>query len=103
MDTKGRKELQAELKRQGFLIQDIGRWPAKATYYKDTGEAMHNLPADPFSMQRYLRRGFTLTPPVSPSNGEGEFKCECGFVAKSKFGLQAHKRKHERESEQGEK
>ena len=37
-----------------------------ATYYKPDGEAMR-LPADLWSRQRYLRRGFTLTPP-SPSD-----------------------------------
>jgi len=107
MDAKERRELQVELVKQGFAIQDVGQWPAKATFYKPGGEPMPNLPADPYSMKNYLRRGFTLTPPVKPSNGEGEetpvvlnpTKCAfCDFEAKSEFGLSVHVRKHKRES-----
>ena len=54
--------LKRELQDQGYAIR-IDRWPTRATYYKADGEAMPNLPADPWSMQRYLARGFTLVPP----------------------------------------
>uniref|UniRef100_A0A6M3LFA8 Uncharacterized protein n=1 Tax=viral metagenome TaxID=1070528 RepID=A0A6M3LFA8_9ZZZZ len=64
MNTAEKRKLAVELQAQGFAIIDIGQWPAKATYYKKNGEAMPNLPADPWSLQRYLRKGFTLVPPI---------------------------------------
>ena len=60
--TAGRKLLQRELERQGYVVT-LNRWPKRATYYKPDGEAMPGLPADPEHMQRYMARGFTLTPP----------------------------------------
>ena|SRR3990167_6263974 len=92
----------------------------KFTFYKPNGEAMPNLPADPRSMERYLKRGFTLTPPLSPKAvtsvpvGVEEQRdrslraierieriiplpCNCGFAAKSEFGLRVHQRKHLKE------
>ena len=54
--------LQKELALQGFAIR-IDKWPTRLTYYKPDGEPMPKLPADPFSMQQYLKRGFTLMPP----------------------------------------
>lgn len=111
MDKKERQALQQELARQGFVIRDLGSWPPKATYYKPNGEAMRNLPADPYSMQRYLARGFTLVPPeraekapeppvVTPSS-DSVFKCDhprCRFSSPTERGLMIHKRKHQRES-----
>ena len=76
MDKRERQALLEELGRQGFAIRDIGTWPAKATYYKPNGEAMPNLPADPYSMRHYLRLGFTLTPPIRPSDGNNGAKGE---------------------------
>ena len=62
--TLERKLLAAELARDGFVIRDLGNWPLTATYYRPDGEALPNLPADPYSMQKYRRRGFTLVAPV---------------------------------------
>ena len=100
MNANDRRILQIELQKQGYAIRDIGQWPPKATYYKPNGEAMPNLPADPYSMKRYFRRGFTLMPPAAPSGGDdGILVCpQCGCEAKSDFGLQAHMRKHKLES-----
>ncbi len=91
MDTKERLALREELNKQGYAVK-IDMWPAKATYYKPDGEAMPNLPADPWSMRRYLRRGFTLVPPMAgASNG---LTCPlCGFVAKARIGLVSHMNK----------
>lgn len=116
MDAKGRQELKAELKRQGAAVALLDEWPAKATYYKPNGEAMPNLPSDPWSMQRYFGRGYTLAPPQAveestsslPSD-EGVHQCEecvhkcneCDFEADTNWRLQMHKRKHKRESEKG--
>lgn len=91
-----KQKIQRELLEKGY-VYSIDRWPRKATYYKPTGEALPNLPADPFSMEKYTRRGFTLTPPLNPvaPSENGDLKCEvCGFVAKSSFGLKAHQRIH---------
>ena len=112
--TAVKQNLARELKQKGYHIT-VDRWPAKLTFYKKTGEAMPNLPADPWSMERYLKRGLTLTKPteeqiatyifgkhpelvellpdVEPS--DNGVKCEiCGFEAKSDFGLKSHMRTH---------
>ena len=57
------REIRKDLAAQGYSVALLRQWPARATYYKTDGEAMPGLPADPFSMQRYLARGFTLFPP----------------------------------------
>ncbi len=62
--TLEKKLLAEELKREGFVIRDLGNWPLTATYFKPDGEALPNLPADPYSMQKYRRRGLSLVPPV---------------------------------------
>lgn len=59
-----KQKLLQRLAQDGVVIEELKSWPAKATYYKQNGEAMPNLPADPYSMNRYLGRGFTLTPPL---------------------------------------
>lgn len=58
-----KEQLKAELEKEGYKVELLKQWPARATYYKKDGEPMTNLPADPYSMQRYLKKGFTLTPP----------------------------------------
>ena len=46
----------------GYAIETLpGRTIPKMTYYKN-GETFPNAPADPYHMERYLKRGFTLTP-----------------------------------------
>lgn len=57
------KELKVELEKEGFKVELLKQWPARITYYKKDGEPMPNLPADPFSMERYRRKGFGLVPP----------------------------------------
>lgn len=98
MDTKEKLALKTQLAKDGFVIKEIGQWPVTATYYNREGIPLPNMPADPYSMKRYLGRGFTLVQPekVEPSNGNG-LKCECGFIAKDAFGLTVHKRRHQRE------
>lgn len=70
MNKAEKQRIQQKLAKDGFVVEGLKGWPAKATYYKPNGEPMHNLPADPYSMGRYLRRGFTLTPPTEPSSGK---------------------------------
>ena len=117
MTTAERRVLQQMMAASGIVLQGKD-WPRKATYYKPDGEAMPNLPADPGSMQRYLDRGYTLAPPkpqvveVAQASvpvailesvaaqkpvERNPLECQCGFISKSPFGLQAHQRKHGKE------
>lgn len=64
MNAKERRELAQELRNQGWAYRDLGTWPAKATYYKPTGEALPGLPAEPTAMMKYLRRGLLLYRPT---------------------------------------
>lgn len=97
-------EIRRELQSQGVSVRLLDSWPAKATYYKPDGEALPNLPADPWSMKRYLARGLSLEPPrqsveaAPPPVAEGapadDLTCDvCGKGPfKSKSGLQGHMR-----------
>src|SRR3990167_10844931 len=60
-----KRKLQQELAAEGYVVS-ITAWPHKATFYKPDGEAMPNLPADPYSMANYMKRGFTPFPPKQP-------------------------------------
>jgi len=119
MDGVEKRAVYAEADRRGAGFQ-FTSWPAKATYYKPTGEPMPNLPADPYSMSRYLARGFTLKPlkvwdpaaarpdpaeafmpkpvevAVTQLNKETpSYTCDvCGKELRTKFGLAGHKRSH---------
>lgn len=117
MNTREKMELQAELNKQGFAIR-VDMWPSKTTYYKPDGESMPNLPSDPWSMRRYLRRGFTLAPPVMPtlspviptvspvvltlSPVENILACpHCDFTTKTRIALVGHLRKHKKGGDHG--
>lgn len=117
MNALEKRTLATQVEASGFHLGGITNWPAKATYYKPSGEPMPRLPADPESMKRYLARGFTLAPPApgtevatkviadtaQPSRpaavaAPGIAPCgECGFQPKSTFGARAHSRKHRKE------
>ncbi len=56
-------EVHKMLQEQGFEVEMLEKWPAKRTYYRVDGEALPNLPADPWSMKRYLARGLLLQAP----------------------------------------
>ncbi len=111
MNAKERIEFKELLRTQGWAFRDLGTWPAKATYYKPTGEAMPNLPAEPTAMKKYLRRGFLLYKPTeeqiatnifgkhpellglfaTPMPSANGVKClECGKELKSPLGLKIH-------------
>ena len=63
------RQQQKVLKEHGIVWEELTKGiarQAKATYYSRDGEPMPNLPADPKSLERYLARGFTLTPPENP-------------------------------------
>jgi len=78
-----------EMLKQGLAIQP------KATYYKPDGTELPNLPADPYSLKRYIARGFLLQKPEIAQVSPDEHKCEtCGKVCKTKLGLSGHMRSH---------
>jgi len=101
------KQVMRDLQEGGVAWAFVGEWPEKATYYKADGTPMPNLPADPWSMRRYLARGFTLAPPQNPTAtvgvagtaGNGKLVCDvCGKGPfKIALGLAGHKRSHKKE------
>ncbi len=65
------RQVVQQLEQAGFVVQELPNLDSQKfhTYYKPDGESMW-LPADPYSLRRYLRRGFTLVPP-STSKPQG--------------------------------
>jgi len=57
------ESLRAEVKANGFAVKVMDIPKSRGTIYKPNGEPMPNMPIDPYHLQRYLRRGFTLLPP----------------------------------------
>ena len=43
----------------------ITKWIPKKVFYTQTGRKLV-LPADPYSLEHYLKKGFTFNPPVNP-------------------------------------
>jgi len=91
----------------GYMVEELpGKTIPKMTYYKlENGiqVVLPNLPADPYHMSRYLKRGFTLEPQkvsepplTEPQQGESVgFPCEtCGKVLSTKLALAGHSRSH---------
>lgn len=72
MNNKEKQAIIDEVKKQGYSVNLLNSWPAKATYYKPSGEPLPNLPADPYSMRKYLRRGLLLAPPKQAEEPVGE-------------------------------
>lgn len=77
-------------------ILNIGRSREKAVYFRPNGTQTGLLPADSYSQQYYINKGFSLKAPKKAT--EGLIGCPlCEFEAKSAFGLQAHLRIHTKE------
>jgi hypothetical protein len=70
-----------ELQKTGFLVQELPNLDSQrfCTYYKPDGEAV-KLPADPYSLHRYLRRGFTLSPPSTSKPQETKVRKAKGKI-----------------------
>ena len=81
-------------------ILNLNRSRMRAIYYRPNGQATSPLPADPYSQMYYFAKGFRAKPPKPEekpevSSSQETISCpECGFEAKSKFGLLAHQKKH---------
>jgi len=43
----------------------ITKWIPKKVFYTQTGRKLV-LPADPYSLEHYLKKGFTFNPPANP-------------------------------------
>jgi len=62
-----KQELREQLKRDGKM-EFFYNPPPKAQYWRSDGTPLPNLlPSDAYGMQRYLKKGFTLTPPEHPT------------------------------------
>lgn len=92
------------LRANGFVFEGIPNLTPqpRAKYYsrdRNDGHIVeHNLPADPYSLEHYLKKGFVLNPnllqPLSQAK-EGEFTCSaCGKQLKTRIGLIGHSRTH---------
>ena len=52
-----------QLKARGFAIGTLNDVAAKRTWYRTDGKAIHNLPCDEYHRDRYIAKGWSLTPP----------------------------------------
>lgn len=104
------KEQVRVLKSFGYTfgeVENLHQEP-RATYYRViNGEVSEcpDLPADPYSLQHYLAKGFTLTQPeLKPQTvtsqkdaQEGKFVCQvCGKSFNKRIALIGHSRKHDK-------
>ena len=66
IDTLERQEIIRDLSTSGYSIKELKNLDIqpRMTYYTPDGRAIPNLPADPYSLMHYKRRGLTLTPPL---------------------------------------
>ena len=76
----------------GYSVEELPNMKTtpKTDYYNPKGVLLKNLPADPYHMNKYLGRGFTLEPPTTAPTG---YKCEiCDKEFSAKIGLIGHMR-----------
>lgn len=96
------RELRQEAERSGVAWAILPGWPRKQTYYTPDGRALPNLPADPWSMERYLKKGFTLAPPQGNGGAEPEAQLVCKHCGRSDFKAPIGRISHERNCKEEE-
>jgi len=93
------KTQERKLELLGFSVETIKGMKTipRVTMYTPDGRKMDNLPADPYHLPRYMKRGFTVNPPSTKPQMESPdgFPCEtCGKVLSTKLALAGHSRSH---------
>lgn len=58
------KENKASLESLGYAVVPLD-WPFRTSYWKKDGEELPNLPADPYSMHKFIQQGLSPLPPLS--------------------------------------
>lgn len=83
---------------EGLVYKSLNKSRMRATYWRKGEDGTWNpttpLPADPIGQLHYFAKGFRVKP---PNESVGSICSECGFEAKSDFGLLAHAKKHKKE------
>lgn len=102
----------SEMPSNSPAIYEIGKRRMRAIYWRPiknrVGEVVDwvqtkPLPADPMSIQQYLRKGFRAKPPTAEKVviDDGKIPCPlCDFRAESAFGLASHLRSHGKSSKE---
>lgn len=101
------REQQRVLAAHGFAFEGLPNLhpqPRAKFYSRDRNDGHiveHNLPADPYSLDHYLKKGFVLDPALLTKpqavekSQEDAFVCEvCGKSFKKKIALYGHSRTH---------
>lgn len=100
------KEQVKVLQSRGFTFAAVPglHLQPRAKYFSRNGDdghvVEHNLPADPYSLDHYLAKGFVLNPQdlkpwTAPEGQEDEFVCEvCGKGFTKRIALSGHSRSH---------
>lgn len=98
-----------EVQHQKGNVLNIGRSRMRAIYYRPIPQEdgsvdwmpTNPLPADPYNVAVYFRKGFKAKAPDGEQREDGLIKCPlCDFKAQSAFGLASHLRKHNKEKKE---
>jgi hypothetical protein len=83
-------------------ILNIGKSRERKVYYHKDGTPTKPLPADPYSLIYYMKKGLSVDNPVEEKEPE-KIKCPyCDFTPENALGLRTHLSKHVNESKNKE-